>query len=475
MKQSTLYRRSDTWFLTTTITIIHSIIFHSVLAGHLMADNWPAWRGPTLNGICLEERLPVAWSKSKNIAWKTPLPGTAGSTPVVWGNQIYLTSASTKNNTQSDLLLLAFSTSGQPLWSKPLDHGNRAIRNDEGNLASPSPSTDGMHVWALIGTGKLACFDTSGKQQWILDLTDRYGKLQYAFGLSSTPILHEGRLYLQLIHGDGNPETEEALVLCIDAATGEEVWARSRASDARDECEHSYASPILYRHDHHWLLLTHGADYLLAHALDDGRELWRCGGINPPGNYNHTLRLVSSPVANEQLIVVPTAKHGPVMGIRPTQSEAAQSEAAQSEAAQSHSSQKRPPNQAAIAHEHATSHELLWTYPKNTPDVPSPLVQDGLVYLCRENGNLLCLEAQTGEKVYEHRTTRDRHRASPVWADGKLYLTSRGGIVTVVQAGRVFKILAQNDMGEEMTASPAIADGTIYLRTFESLIAVRQR
>ena len=121
MRQATSYRQSNTRFLTTII--IHLLIFHSVLAGHLMADNWPAWRGPTLNGICLEKQLPVDWSKSKNIAWKTPLPGSAGSTPVVWGNQIYLTSASTQNNTQSDLLLMAFSTSGQLLWSKPLDHG----------------------------------------------------------------------------------------------------------------------------------------------------------------------------------------------------------------------------------------------------------------------------------------------------------------------------------------------------------------
>jgi outer membrane protein assembly factor BamB len=437
------------WFSRLLLVATVSV---SAPMSRLSADNWPAWRGPMLNGICQEDQLPIHWSDSKNIAWKAPLPGTAGSTPVIWGEQIFLTSASSQDNSQGDLLLLAFSTSGQPLWRDVLDSGNRALRGDEGNLASPSPSTDGKHVWALAGTGKLACYDTGGKREWMVDLGLRYGKLQINFGLASTPILHKGRLYLQLIHGDGDPATREARVVCLDAATGDQVWVQPRASDAADECEQAYATPTLYHDSRQWLLLTHGADYLLAHALSDGRELWRCGGINSPGNYHHTLRLVASPVANEQMIVVPTAKNGPVLAIRPAPPSSDQQ-----------GSDSGPSN----------SHELLWTCPNSTPDIPSPLIKDGLVYLCRENGNLICLNAQTGHIVYQHRTVRDRHRASPVWADGKIYLTSRGGIITVIQAGVDFKILAQNDMGEEMTSSPAIADGTIYLRTFNSLIAVR--
>ena len=118
------------------------------------------------------------------------------------------------------------------------------------------------------------------------------------------------------------------------------------------------------------------------------------------------------------------------------------------------------------------SSAYFWKKDQGTPDVPSPLIQDGLVYLCRENGNLVCLDAETGEQYYEERTVRERHRASPVYADGKVYITARNGIITVVKAGKEFEVLAQNEMGEEMSASPAISDGRIYLRTFDALYAI---
>ncbi len=421
-----------------------------------LAENWPHWRGPTLNGICTERGLPIEWSavegaEWKNIAWKLPLPGPAGSTPVVWDDRIYLTSAAEDDQ----LVLLCINTSGKELWRRILDSGNRAVRGDEANLASPSPCTDGNRVWALVGTGKLACFDRSGNEQWQVDLEHRYGKIELAFGLASTPLLRSGRIFLQLIHGDRDPETKEALVVCLDAATGEQIWLHYRASDARDECEHSYASPTIYRDSRQEFLLTHGADYLVAHSLQDGHELWRCGGINSPGNYHRTLRLIASPVANEGLIVVPTAKNGPIFGIDPAGGPATDN------SGKSDSENGPAP------------YEVLWRYPENTPDVPSPLIKDGLVYLCRENGNLRCLEGQSGEQVYRERTERGRHRASPVWADGKIYLTCRNGKVTVIRAGRQFEILARNEVGEEITASPAIANGTLYLRTFQSLLAIR--
>jgi outer membrane protein assembly factor BamB len=144
------------------------------------------------------------------------------------------------------------------------------------------------------------------------------------------------------------------------------------------------------------------------------------------------------------MIVAPSAKGGPVVCIRPD---------AQGDISQSTSS-------------------LQWRRDKGTPDVPSPLYVDGLVYLCRENGNLVCVDAKSGETLYEERTTADRHRASPVYADGKIYLTARKGVVSVVRAGREFEILAQNDMGEPMTSSPVISNGRLYLRTFDGLYAV---
>jgi outer membrane protein assembly factor BamB len=297
-----------------------------------------------------------------------------------------------------------------------------------------------------MANGVLACYDMEGKEVWKLDVQDRYGKLSIAFGLTSTPVLDGDRLYLQLIHGEGNPETREAVVVALDKLTGAEIWKADRPSDGRAECEHSYASPVLYRDADREYLLTHGADYIVAHDLKDGSEIWRCGGLNPKGNYNPTLRFVASPLAVPGLIVVPSAKNGPVLAIRPE----AQGDVTASES------------------------WLKWVRESNTPDVPSPLLVDGLVYLCRENGNLICLDAKTGEEFYQEPTERDRHRASPVYADGKIYLTGRKGVVNVVQTGKEFKILARNDMGEQISASPAISNGTIYLRTFDALYAIRK-
>src|SRR5690606_762238 len=233
-----------------------------------------------------------------------------------------------------------------------------------------------------------------------------------------------------------DPATREAVVVALDKTTGAEIWKADRPSDGRAECEHSYASPVLYRDSDREYLLTHGADYVVAHSLKDGSEIWRCGGLNPKGNYNPTLRFVASPLAVPGLIIVPSAKNGPVLAVLPEA-------------------------QGVIT---GSESYLKWVRDSNTPDVPSPLLVDGLVYLCRENGNLICLDAKTGEEYYQEPTERDRHRASPVYADGKIYLTGRKGVVTVVQEGKEFKILARNDMGEQISASPAISNGTIYLR-----------
>lgn len=402
------------------------------------ADNWPQWRGPSHNGISEEKEVPAVWSATENVLWRVPLPGAAGATPIVWGDHVFLTSAK-----ERDLVLMCLRTDGKVLWERTVATGDTDVRGDEGNSASPSPVTDGKHVWAYFSTGDLACFDFTGKELWKGNLQERYGKFNIAFGMTSTPILDGDRIYFQLFH------TDYYLLLAIDKLTGKEVWKHERQSDARAECEHSYASPTLYREGKTAMLLAHGCDYVSAHSLDDGREIFRCGGLNAPGEkYNPTLRFVASPVGAEGLIVVPSAKNGPILGLNPDK-----------------------------ARGDITSTDLgrLWRRDKDTPDVPSPVIRDGLVYLCRENGVLLCLDAISGEEIYMQRAFSDRYRASPVYADGKIYLTARGGKVTVVKAGRDFEVISVNDVGETISSSPAISNGRIFLRTFDSLICIGVR
>lgn len=363
---------------------------------------------------------------------------------MVWDDRIFVTSVDGQ-----DLVLICLDTDGKPQWQQVIGQGNKDVRGDEGNSASPSPITDGTHVWTFWATGHLACFTVSGQPVWATNLQDRYGSFNIAFGMSSTPVLHDGRLFLQLIHGDGKPETQEAIVVAIDAATGKDIWKTDRVTGAARENEHSYASPILYNFGGLAYLVTHGADYTIAYNLNDGSERWRLGGLNPHDDperrYHPTLRFVASPGVADGIVVCPTAKKGPVFAVK-----------------------------AKLTGNLTNKPEALhWQLQKNTPDVPTPLIYGDLVYLCREDGKLQVVERDTGEEVYVTRTHDNRHRASPVYADGHVYLTARDGKVTVVKAGREFEMVAQNDTQEPMSATPVIANGTIYLRTFNALWAIR--
>ncbi|MEX2140899.1 MAG: PQQ-binding-like beta-propeller repeat protein [Pirellulales bacterium] len=422
-----MLRRRSLFTLATTVLAFS-------LTSAAQAENWPQWRGERLDGVSSEKNLPARFGPNENVAWRAPLPGRGGATPVVWANRVFVSSVDGK-----DLVLLAFDTaSGKELWKRVVGTVDKRA-SDEGDQASPSPSTDGNHVWVLMSTGDMACFDFNGKEIWKKDIEDDYGRLNNDYFFASSPVVHDGRLYIQMIRRGG------AHVAALDGATGKEIWAIERPSDARDECKDSYASPVLYRDNEREFLITHGADYTIGHSLKDGSELWRSGGLNV-GTYSRTLRLVASPVAVPGLIVVPSAKGRPVLGLKPT-------------------------GKGNITGQEEHHH---WVRPEGTPDVPSPLVVDGIVYLCREGGTFYALDAKTGEELYpEQRAHGYKHRASPVYADGKIYVTGRDGMVTVVKAGPKFEKLASNNMGEPISASPAISNGTIYLRSFEALYAIR--
>lgn len=421
------------------------------------AENWPQWRGPNGDGISAEKGIATEWSKTKNVRWRTPLPGSAGATPVVWGDRIFVSSVlggdDTESQEGSDLLLIALeATTGKELWRRKVGSGNQNARVSEGNSASASPATDGKHVWVFFGTGVLACYTVEGDEVWKFDMQDRYGKFDIQFGMTSTPVLHEGALYQQLIHGAmrHNDDTRTGKIIKLDAATGKEIWAVDRSTEAVFENKHSYASAFIYEDDQQQFLVAHGADCTTGHDLASGKELWRFSGLNAPSSYNTgsfdpTFRFVASPGVVPGTIVIPTAKNGPTVTLK----------------VKSGMSGDITDDQSIVS----------WSDSK-TPDVSIPLVIDDVVFCLQKDGRVFAYDRASGQELYFERTHNSQHRSSPVYADGHIYYCAKDGMCTVLKAGPKFEVVAENDLAEPITASPVVANGVLYIRSYEAIYAI---
>ncbi len=413
------------------------------------AENWPQWRGPRADGLSNEKNIATRWSKEQSIHWRSPLPGQGGATPIVWDDRIFLTSAE-----GDDLVAMCFATeTGKLIWKKKVTSGNQDARAGEGNSASPSPSTDGKHIWVYFSTGVLACLDFDGNEVWKVNLAERFGKFDIQFGLTSTPVMNGDSLYMQLIHGAmvRNNPNRTGKVVKLDKLTGKTIWEYDRVTQAEFECKHSYASPFLYDDGKLRFLVVHGADCTTGHSLEDGHELWRLNELNGPTKLNQkdndpTFRFVASPLVVPGSIIVPTAKQGPTVALKIDSSMT-----------------------GSIAN---NASAIRWVLPI-TPDVSIPLIVDGLVYLLHKDGKLQCVELATGKEIYMERTHTSQHRSSPVYADGHIYLCARDGVSSVVKAGREFELVSKNDLGESITASPVVSKGVLYLRTYDALYAIR--
>ena len=404
-------------------------------------DDWPQWRGADQTSLSGESNLPDILGED-NLLWRTELPGPAGASPIVWGDRIFVTTADGDN-----LALMCFCTQGELQWQRSLEGKNSVTRMDKSNSASPSPMTDGKHVWAMMNNGVMHCFTVDGDLVWKKDMQEEYGEFQIQFGMATTPVWDGGKLYFQFIHGPMREKgTSVGWVIALDANDGSEVWKHERKTPATQENKHSYTSPVVYRSPSAEYLITLGGDYAIGHSLKDGSEIWRCGGINPLDGYNPFLRLVSSPVCSKDLIVIPSAKRGPILGLE------ADSKHLQGDV-----------TDVPEAHR--------WRIKRGTPDVATPVIAGSRVYFAREDGVFVSADAQTGKLDYEERTLAGKHRGTPVVADGKIYVVGRDGKIVVLKTGPVHNVISEYDLGEQTTASPAISNGRIFIRSHNALYA----
>ena len=410
-------------------------------AATLSAENWPQWRGPAKNGVSAEKGLPLKWSTTENITWKVEMPGRSGSTPIIWGETIFLNIGTADSS--GDLELWALDRAdGRIRWKKHIAGGNHIERKQ--NMSSPSPVTDGQTVWVMTGVGILKAFDFGGKELWMRDIQKDYGRFGLNWGYASSPLLHGGDLFVQVLHG--MKTDDPSYLLRIEGKSGKTLWRTERPTRAIEESPDSYTTPValqVSKAPNSVEIVVTGGDVVTAHDPASGKELWRMDGLNPTNNPSN--RIIASPVAVGEVVIAPTRER-PMLAIK------------------------------GGGRGDVTRTHRLWSF-DNGPDVPTPVSDGTLLYTITDRGVAYALDVAAGKVVYGPQRLRpDSYSASPVLADDRIYVTSENeGLTSVYRAGPRFELLAENPLEDYCLSSPAISEGQIFIRTTGHLWAIGQR
>jgi len=425
----------------------------SFLSQKAAAGNWPQWRGPDGSGISNEKNLPSEWSPTKNIKWKTPIDGRSHSSPIVWGNRVFLTTAvegeavpgakAVKHTLEGDKdfvhpdsvgadhkhtfkVISIDRDTGKILWQATAWEGTPYDnRHRKSSYAASTPTTDGNLVYAFFGSEGLYAYDFKGKLAWKADI----GKLaSLGMGTGTSPILFNDVVIVQCDEDNG----ESSFIVAVDKKTGKEVWKTPR------KVQVSWSTPVLARTATRAELIASGTEAVIAYDPATGKELWRHKGVES--------NAIPSPVANSEMAFL-------VAGF---------------------------PQKITYAIKLGQSGDLtdtpnvLWKYEKGTAYVPSPILYGDYLYLTTDRGILTCIDAKTGEVKYEggRIPIPATFTASPVAFEGKLLMTSEDGDTFMIKAGPKHEILGTNSVGEPVYASPAISDGRIFIRGEKNLYCI---
>ena len=441
---------------------LSAAVLVSVLAGFGLSaqsrdENWPQFRGAGANGVAGGTAAPpAAWNlaPATNIAWTTAIPGLGHSSPIAWGDRVYLTTAvavdgkpgvvlgdvsksgidpATDTGRHAWRLIAIDKASGKVLWDKVAHEGvPRMKRHVKASHASATPATDGRVIVALMGSEGLFAFDMNGNPKWRADL----GVMDV--GLVDDPSMQWGPASSPVILGDmvlvQNDRHKDSFLAAYDINTGRELWR-----SAHDEFP-SWATPAVVRTSGRTEIVTNSGKYIRGFDPKTGKELWRLSD-------NQTQVKVPTPVVANDLVIV-TGGYPP--GGRPIFA-------------------IRPGGTGEL-----TEKALAWKTERGAPYTGTPLFYDGILYALTDNGILSAYEPKTGERIYQQRVAGGSgFSASPVAANGRLYLASEDGDVYVVKAGRAYELLGTNRMNEPLMATPAISGNALFIRTLSALVAVR--
>ncbi|MDP7441609.1 MAG: PQQ-like beta-propeller repeat protein [Verrucomicrobiota bacterium] len=404
----------------------------------LLSENWPNWRGPSGDGISLEKGIPVKWSPTENIAWRVAIPGKGHSSPVVWGNKVFLTTCLPEK--EQRLLLCLDQRTGKKLWQKVVLNSPLETIHPLNSRASGTPATDGQHVFVtfmkaddrkipapnvgtqrLITPGKIivAAYDLDGEQKWKINVGDFIS----AHGFNTCPVLFED---LVIINGDHDGD---AYLVALERKTGRERWRIERENKTR-----SYATPIIREIGGRTQMILSGSLCVASYDPHNGKRHWIVDGP--------TEQFVASMVYNGEYVFVTAGypeRH--ILAIRPDGSG------------------------------NVTDTHVAWRTNRGAAYVPSPIFAGPYLLVVADSGIASCFNAKTGKRHWMERLPGG-HSPSTVSADGLVYFTSDRGVTTIVRPGKMFNVIARNELGEQISASPAISQGQIFLRTHQHLYCI---
>ncbi len=404
-----------------------------ILSSALPAAPWPAWRGADGSGISTETDLPLTWSATENVKWKVALPERGNSTPIVWGDRVFITQA-----VGDKRLVICFSRKdGKELWRGGANGVAKEPTHEANPYCSASPATDGERVYAWFGSAGLYCFDMAGQQLWQRDL----GEHRHEWGYSTGPVLHGELCHLNF--GPG-PRT---FLLAVDKRTGRDVWRqelgkvdvatpRNDGFGAKDGVVGSWSVPLIINAGTREELVMSWPEQVRSYDPKTGKPLWHCRGLNP--------LIYSTTIFGEGVVVAMGGYSGSTVAVRPGGSG------------------------------DVTDTHRLWHEPRDKGHIGSGVIKDGHLYILNTNGIAHCVELKTGKTVWEERLkgsgARSESWSSVVLAGDRLYMINQGGDTFVLRAAPKFEKLALNPLNDGMTnASHALSDGNIFIRTHAHL------
>ena len=400
--------------------------------GSASGADWPNWRGPDENGTSPERNLPERWSLTENLAWTLPLPSASGSTSIVAGDRIFL---SVIDGDEVELWC-ADRRTGTVSWKRPVGPAEGHAHRKH-NMSSPSPVAGDDRVFTMTGNGALKAFTFEGKELWARDLQADYGPFGTQWGYGSSPLLFDGTLYVQVLHG--MKTDDPSYLLGLDPASGKTRFHVERPTPARRESPDSYTTPAVARRDGKTEIILTGGDLVTGHDPATGKELWRDDGLNPnrEGNY----RIIASALVHEDIVVAST-RVKPMLALR------------------------------AFGKGDVTGKRRLWSFDRG-PDVPTPTTDGTRLYVVTDKGILWCLDLESGKTIYgPQRLAVGTYSASPLLADGKLYIANEDAVTSVIRAGSTFELIAENTLEGFTLSSFAAVQGQLFLRAGETLYCI---